>query len=81
MGHRGFRENVSRRECKLSDLQLYVMGWFGIIKNFWPVLIFLIIKIPDLRRWEQNEEKKLEKAIKRDKLKREYHQEHTTGRY
>lgn len=48
------------------------MGWFGIIKNFWPVLIFLIIKIPDLRRWERDEEKRLEKAVKRDKSKRIY---------
>ena len=60
----------------MTDIQLYFKGWLGIITNFWPVFIFFIASIIRLWRWEKDEKQRVEKAIKRDKLKRSNYQKH-----
>ena len=56
----------------MSDLAIYLLGLFKMIKQFWPVLFFLIIKLPDLRRWEKDEDERVKEAIKKRDAKRVY---------
>ena len=56
----------------MNDLQIYLLALEKVILNFWPVLIITTAMLIRLWRWERLEKKRMEKAIKRDKLKREY---------
>ncbi len=64
----------------MNDLQIYLLALEKVILNFWPVLIITTAMLIRLWRWERLEKKRMEKAIKRDKLKRIYHQEHAGRR-
>ena len=54
----------------MNDLQIYLLALEKVILNFWPVLIITTAMLIRLWRWERLEKKRMEKAIKRDKLKR-----------
>ena len=56
----------------MTDLQIYLLGLAKFIGNFWLVFIYIIAALIFLGRHEKLEEKRLEKAIKRQKARRIY---------
>lgn len=61
----------------MTDKQLFMAGLMKIAWNFKLVLFFIIIGLAVIGRREKLEKERAEKAIKRDKLKREYNQKHS----
>lgn len=54
----------------MNDLQIYLSALEKVTLNFWPVVIYILATLIYLGRRERLEKKRMEKAIKRDKLKR-----------
>lgn len=49
------------------------LGIIKFVKSIWPVLVYIVIGLILIGRWEKNEQKRqkrMEEANKRDKLKR-----------
>lgn len=59
----------------MANLQIYIQGWIKIIGYWWPVIIFAAYQMYKLWRWE-NDQKRAQEAIKRDRLKRVHYKEH-----
>lgn len=56
----------------MTELEIFLLGLFKIIKNYWPVFLYLIIMVPKLRRWEKDEDERVKEAIKKRDVKRVY---------
>jgi len=48
----------------MNEFQLYLAGWEGIIRNFWPVLIFIIVGLAVIDRRDKLEEKRKKRTRK-----------------
>lgn len=49
-----------------------VLGMGKVLINFWPAVLYMIIGLILLRRWERNEEKRMEAIIKRQNANKTY---------
>lgn len=56
----------------MTDSQIYLAAIEKIIRENWPVLVYIIVGLAVLGRREKLEKERMAKIIARDKLKREY---------
>ena len=57
------------------------LGLIKFIKSIWPVLVYIFIGLILIGRWEKNEQKRMEEASERDKLKRIHNQKYISSRH